>query len=298
MTRYSRNPFQIEHPFSRHAAPRVKALVLDAQPFGEVGQAINALGSFFDYSQHEPVCRPYLPTLSTSNVGASPAGFAYQEVMETLGKRLRAARAAAKLTQQAVADHFGIKRVNVTQWEGDTTRPDQDRMPVIARLYGVELDWLMTAKGESPPTAAAQRLPAGSPRPPVPVAGWASGHEGADFLVRSDIQDFVPRPAGVSDRLPVYALYVTNTSMVPRFKPNDLLFVQQHKAPKPGDDVVIQVTQGPHDQEVSGYIKTFVRKTARKWICEQYNPKKTVEFDVGDVISVDRVIPWKELIGG
>jgi transcriptional regulator with XRE-family HTH domain len=65
-------------------------------------------------------------------------------------QRLRAAREAAKLKQSDVAEHFGISRPTISQWEAGTHRPDQDRFPSLAALLGVTLDWLMNEVGDGP----------------------------------------------------------------------------------------------------------------------------------------------------
>jgi transcriptional regulator with XRE-family HTH domain len=68
----------------------------------------------------------------------------------TLPERLKAGRKRKGLTQQEVADHFGIARVSVTQWEGDTSRPDQAKFVDLAKLFEVPLQWLMDGTGEPP----------------------------------------------------------------------------------------------------------------------------------------------------
>lgn len=100
-----------------------------------------------------------IPTyLVNSNVGAAFLPIGYLLGMEDFGARLREARKSKGMTQKAVAAHFGIARVSVTQWESQTTRPDPARFVEIAKLYGVDLDWLMNGSGTgpstSPPTSA------------------------------------------------------------------------------------------------------------------------------------------------
>jgi len=75
-----------------------------------------------------------------------------------LNERLKAARKAAGLTQQAVAEHFNISRVSVTQWELGQTRPDQDKFGSLAALYDVSLDWLMEEHGDGPKEQSAKRI--------------------------------------------------------------------------------------------------------------------------------------------
>lgn len=83
------------------------------------------------------------------NVGDAFVGSAYSRNME-LSERLKKARNAVGLTQKAVAEHFGIQRVSVTQWELGETRPDQDKFGSLASLYGVSLDWLLEERGDGP----------------------------------------------------------------------------------------------------------------------------------------------------
>lgn len=89
--------------------------------------------------------------------------------MDTLGKRLRYARNLTGLTQDQVAAHFGINRVNVTQWEGDTTKPEIDRLPSLAALLNTTVDWLTHAEGPAPGQGIGHLKPRGQ-RKPQPLA--------------------------------------------------------------------------------------------------------------------------------
>lgn len=73
-----------------------------------------------------------------------------------LGDQIRRARLANGLSQQAVAAKFEISRAAVAQWENGTTRPDQDKLVVLADLLGIGLDELLSdgqraADGTRPP---------------------------------------------------------------------------------------------------------------------------------------------------
>jgi phage repressor protein C with HTH and peptisase S24 domain len=54
--------------------------------------------------------------------------------------------------------------------------------------------------------------------------------------------------------------------------------------PTPGDDVVVQLTDG------QGLIKRLQRRTARHLVLEQFNPEKRLEIPVGSVRSVHLVV--------
>lgn len=104
-----------------------------------------------------------MPTyLVKPNVGDRDVGCAYYREME-LYERLKHARSHAKLTQQQVADHFGISRVSVTQWENGTSRPDQAKFADLADLFKVRLEWLMDDRGD-PPSVDSSSRPTSAPQ--------------------------------------------------------------------------------------------------------------------------------------
>lgn len=73
-------------------------------------------------------------------------GLAYSEGME-LHERIRSARRAKGLTQKAIADHFSIRPVSVTQWESGKSAPEIEKLPRLAKLLDVPLPWLMDEDG-------------------------------------------------------------------------------------------------------------------------------------------------------
>lgn len=70
--------------------------------------------------------------------------------MDSIGRRIKAARTKAGLTQQALADALGISRVSVTQWEGDTTKPDGDNIQRLPEILGGSVDWFYSGRGDAP----------------------------------------------------------------------------------------------------------------------------------------------------
>ena len=82
-----------------------------------------------------------------TDVGANDVGGGYVLRMGSLGQRIRGARKRKKLTQADVAKHFRIHRVSVTQWESDDTRPDQDKLPELARLFDISMEELLDDNG-------------------------------------------------------------------------------------------------------------------------------------------------------
>lgn len=76
----------------------------------------------------------------------------------SLGTRIRLARELhnPRLTQQVIADKFGITAQAVSGWENDKTIPDLDKLPRLAVLLRVPLLWLLDGDGRPPPD---DRLP-------------------------------------------------------------------------------------------------------------------------------------------
>jgi len=71
----------------------------------------------------------------------------------TLGKRIQAARTRfkkPKMTQQHLADEFGISPAAVSAWERDETIPEFGNLCRLPAILKVPAEWLLTG-GEAPP---------------------------------------------------------------------------------------------------------------------------------------------------
>lgn len=68
-----------------------------------------------------------------------------------IGARIKAARARLrpKVTQQQIADLFGITAQAVSMWEAGEAYPDPDRYPQLRQILRVTYVWLL--QGEGPP---------------------------------------------------------------------------------------------------------------------------------------------------
>lgn len=195
------------------------------------------------------------------------------EVMDTLGSRIRAARLAAKLTQQQVADHFGIKRVNVTQWEGDTTRPDGYRLPDLARLLGVEEVALRGNSEAAGDDRSRVSIVPGNQlvsQQKMPVYAAAMGGDG-HLIISFDQIDEIKRPAELENVKGGYGLLVKGSSMVPALYEGDMALVNPHLPPA-RDFVHIFYHEPPHSAEVEAIVKHLVNFTDRDWKVKQWNP--------------------------
>ncbi len=79
--------------------------------------------------------------------------------------RLYRLRREKGISQEGLAEVVGVTRQAVQKWESGASRPDMDNLTILARYFGITLDWLIT--GEEPP----QREAAGHPSPEADPAG-------------------------------------------------------------------------------------------------------------------------------
>lgn len=61
--------------------------------------------------------------------------------MAHIGDKLKALRKGRKLTQDQVADHFGLSRGAVSNYEIGRRRPNITELQAFAEFYGVPLDY-------------------------------------------------------------------------------------------------------------------------------------------------------------
>lgn len=229
--------------------------------------------------------------------------------MMELKDRIRAARNARGLTQKQVAEHFGIARVSVTQWELGETSPERDRLGELARLFDVKLDWLLEEVGQGPAPAGPARI---KTRPgqlrltggdaqlrivpgadlvgdrDFPIYAAAQGGEG-HLIVTTDPIQYVRRPTIVDGVKNAYGLLVTGESMVPLYEPGDFALVNPHLPPE-RDTNVILYDRDPFTGEAEAMIKRLVGTTDRTWKLKQFNPEKVFAEHRADWPICHRVV--------
>lgn len=224
-----------------------------------------------------------------------------------LAARIAAAREQKGMTQEQVADHFGISRVSVTNWESGQTKPAADKLSALERLLQVEPGHFSGAtssnKGRNGRAPQSEASPADAHLPPrtamandVPVMGTAAGsHTKGAFQFSSTPIDYVRRPPALTNAKDIYALYVEGQSMEPEFRPGQLIYVHAHKPPRFGDAVIIQTQVAEGEFEAT--IGIYAKKTAEAVFIEKHNPKATIQITRSIVVAVHKVLTTNELFG-
>jgi len=65
--------------------------------------------------------------------------------VSTFSENLLALRRLSRLTQEQAAERVGVSRQALAKWETGETLPDVERSRLLAELYGVSLDDLVSA---------------------------------------------------------------------------------------------------------------------------------------------------------
>jgi phage repressor protein C with HTH and peptisase S24 domain len=131
----------------------------------------------------------------------------------------------------------------------------------------------------------------------IPVLGHAEcGSDGA-FTLNGETIDIVRRPPGLLNRKGIYCIYAEGSSMEPVYEAGDLIYVDPHRPPRAGRDVVIQLVAKGLGGEERYFLKRLVRRSGDKWRFKQFNPEKELVLDDKDVRAVHLVLKNQELMG-
>lgn len=182
-----------------------------------------------------------------------------------------------------------------------------------ADAFAVSANWLQFGEGtmseasSEPPKA----VPAIATRPnasfppryqrfdgdySIPVLGQSSAGPNGKFILNGTEIGRVFCPPGLEGVEGAYAVLVYGTSMEPRFKAGETVWINPHLPVRAGDDVIAQIlTQGSDDRgDVESYIKEFRSKSSKALRLIQHNPdegeEKELEFSSDRVFSVHKIV--------
>ncbi len=153
-----------------------------------------------------------------------------------INQRLRAARHAANISADELAEAVGVNRSTMFRYEsGDITRIPAQHLAAMARVLGCEVDTLLYGGSDV-------CIPIlGEVRAGVPVEAVQ------DFLGEVEI----PRSWARSGDF--FALRVKGDSMAPRMHEGDVVIVRKCSCPQSGDVVVTMV--GNENATIKKYVR-------------------------------------------
>ncbi|WP_434614400.1 XRE family transcriptional regulator [Azospirillum sp. B2RO_4] len=215
---------------------------------------------------------------------------------------MRELRQAAGLSQEKLAELAGTSQPQINKLETGQRKMTVDWAVKLARPLGVEPAHLLGLDmPAAPPAAPRPTRPALAPllrTAPVPqaqaaasmpVRAAARGGVDQEMFLEDGPIDWIARPDYLKNARDPYAMYVVGESMMPRFRPAQLLHVNPHKPPAPGAGVVVV------KRNKAVLVKEFVRRSPDAVVLREYRPADR-EFAVAleDLDTLHTVVGLQE----
>ena len=192
------------------------------------------------------------------------------------------------------------KRFNVSQlwlFEGREASPELTQAAEVLRAQRLARDEAAEAVVRNMPTPNAsfppryQRFQADRR---VPLYGQTEAGPNGKFVMNGAIIADVFCPPGLENVPDAYAVRVYGTSMEPRYKAGETVWLNPQLPVRAGDDVVVQLKPEFDGDEMASYIKEFRSRSSKILKLWQHNPEegepKELVFDNDDVFSVHKVV--------
>jgi SOS-response transcriptional repressor LexA len=166
-------------------------------------------------------------------------------IKEKIGQRIYEARKAKGLSQQGLANlTTDLKQSRINNWENGLRTPGPEEIKQLANALEVPAAFLMCLSDEKQEnqTKKLSRL--------IPLFDHHQACNTADYfkeLREHGELDNVILIAASTGLLPelgadTFALKMSNDSMMPEFRPNDILVIDSSAAPEPGNYVAVKVS--------------------------------------------------------
>lgn len=117
----------------------------------------------------------------------------------------------------------------------------------------------------------------------LPIMGRARAATDDALIFEGGRVGTTERPSylvGVED---AFAIYIMGDSMYPRYKSGEIGYVNPHKPPMSGDDVLIEFEDG------TGVVKELVRVTRSKVLAKQHNPKREITYEISNIKRISLI---------
>lgn len=173
--------------------------------------------------------------------------------------RIREWRQKRGWSLQQLAEESGTTRAQIDKLERGERRLTVDWMVRLAKPLACVPADLLPSLVPGNPVAERDRL--------IPVRSAARGGNEQEMFLEDGPIDHRPCPGFVAHVRDAYAIYVIGDSMVPMYRPGQLLYINPHKPPTPGRGIVVTKTSS------AVMIKELVRQTSFGLVVREYQPK-------------------------
>lgn len=268
--------------------------------------------------QYDYYSRFLIPNGINTALQVIEPGYQSKREQETMSK-LQEARLRAGLSQAQLGELAGTSQVQVARLEKGIRKMTIDWAVKLAPHVGLSPADLLTDAADnkipppygeaSPrpfsqytvkPTRAANPLAQlferrettgdqGPGRDYIPVIAACRGGQQQEMFLEDGPIDWVVRPAYLATARSPYAMYVVGESMMPRFRPAQIVHVNPHKPPASGNGVVIVL------KNKSVMVKEFIRYSSEGITLCEYQPTMREFFvSADDVDTVHTIVGLQE----
>lgn len=202
-------------------------------------------------------------------------------------------------TQRGLATALGLDPSAVSRLLTGNRQLRAAEIPVVAAYLESEapLSGFSGASAKDQPDRMPGPVPLSIPpawagRRDLPVMGTVVAGSDGMFLMNGEVHDYIERPPSLQGVTSAYAVYVADTSMVPRYFPGETLHVHPGRAIAAGEDtfVVVQLRPEADGEAPRALVKRFKRQTADILVLEQFNPHRELVFPRAEVESIHLII--------
>ena len=122
----------------------------------------------------------------------------------------------------------------------------------------------------------------------MPLYGAVQGGSvGFDITDVTEPIDAIDTPSWLSSAPDCYAVFVTGTSMTPRFNPREVVYVHPHRPYREGDCVVVQLAANGRTHAI---VKQFVEITDTDVVLRQHNPDRILRHKLDEVSAIHTIV--------
>lgn len=166
-------------------------------------------------------------------------------IKEKIGQRIMEARKAKGLTRKALADLTDdLKQSRINNWERGMRTPGPEEVKQLAHALEVSAAFLMGLSDER------QSKWSHNPSKLIPLLNHQQAYDAKSHIkaIREQEQSnniiFISVSTALLPKLSeeAFALRMTNESMIPEFRVNDIQIIDPMHTPMPGDFVAIKIS--------------------------------------------------------
>ena len=216
--------------------------------------------------------------------------------MTDIREFIRDRLARAGLSMKEASERIGRNHAYLQQFleRGVPVKLPEEVREKLAPLLDLAPDQLKTPAAP-PPKGLAEpsrffTLPFPNALDKIPVMGIAEGGTDGSSLWNGDVVDRVDRPPSLAGAPNGYGTYVVGTSMEPRYHPGELIYVHPGRPVTVGCYVLVQLAPKEEGAPPPALIKRLAKRMTAKIVLEQFNPPKTFEISVKDVLTMHKIV--------